>query len=308
MKGFDVLKPGTLTLIQDLGRRGFQHLGLTCGGSLDDKAARWANRLLANAVSAALLEISLGGLVLRCGVSSRIALTGADLGLRINGTRCPAWRSYRVMPGDRLEFGYARTGLRGYLAVAGGFVLDPSFGSCSTVVREAVGGLNGGALVAGDRLPCRSLDATALRQPLTAVPAKYISDYAAQRPLRVLPGYQYEQFSAQAQQCFFGEPYRVGVDSDRMGVRLSGPALAYEGPAVMSQGIAYGAIQVPADGQPIVLLNDRQTLGGYPVLGALLPLDAFLLGQMPPGRELRFEPITLDAATALMQVYYGFFG
>ncbi len=308
MIGFQVLKPGALTLVQDLGRRGYQHLGLTTGGVVDEKAARWASRLLGNASGAPLLEISLGGLVLQACVATRIALTGADLGLRINGAQCPPWQTYRVESGDRLEFGFGRHGLRGYLAVAGGFTLTPSFGSCSTVVREGVGGLGGRALEAGDLLPCEALAETYRSSPLRRVPPRYVPDYRAERPLRLVSGYQYEGFSARTLALFFGQSYRVGADSDRMGVRLTGPALDYDGATILSQGIAFGAVQVPTDGQPIVLLNDRQTIGGYPVLGALLPLDAFRLGQMHPGRKVRFTQLSLDSATAIMREYYEFFG
>lgn len=304
MRGFDVIRPGTLALVQDLGRRGFAHLGLTTGGALDERAARWANRLLDNAPEAPLLEISLGRLVLESRVETLVALTGADLGLEINGCACPPWQSYRVHPGDRLEFGYARTGLRGYLAVVGGFQVTPVFGSCSTVVREGVGGLEGTALAAGDFLPCRS--GLAGLPLLRQVPPRYLDD-RDEAPLRVLPGYQFDDFSEPSRRCFFAEVYKVRSDSDRMGVRLEGPALHFAGAPILSQGIALGAIQVPPDGQPIILLNDRQTIGGYPILGSLLPLDLYRLGQIRPGGALRFVPVDIDEATALMREFYDFF-
>lgn len=305
MTGFEVIKPGVLTLIQDLGRRGYQHLGVTTGGVLDERSARWANRLLDNAPQAPLLEICLGRLVLLSRAETQVALTGADLGLELNGHPCPPWRSFRVRPGDRLEFGYAREGLRAYLAVAGGFQLTPAFGSCSTVVREGIGGLDGAPLAAGDMLPCAS--GLAGLPLVRLVPPCYRGETGG-LPLRVLPGYQFDAFSDRARRRFFGESYRVGNDSDRMGVRLEGPALHYDGGTILSQGIALGAIQVPPDGQPIVLLNDRQTIGGYPILGALLPLDLFRLAQARPGTPVRFAPIDIDEATALMREFYDFFG
>ncbi|NVK43022.1 MAG: biotin-dependent carboxyltransferase [Oceanospirillaceae bacterium] len=300
MTGFEVIKPGALTLLQDLGRRGYQHLGLTTGGPLDERAARWANRLLDNEQNAPLLEISLGRLELLAGLDTRIALTGADLGLEINGRPCGPWQSYRINAGDHLRFGYARRGLRAYLAVAGGFAGPCSFGSHATVVREGIGR----PLVAGDRLEC-AVDRVPSTQ-LRCVPPRFREP--EDRPLRILPCYQFHDFAGAERQVFFSEPYRISADSDRMGVRLEGPALSWERGGILSQGIALGAVQVPPDGRPILLLNDRQTIGGYPILGTLLPLDLYRLAQMRPGTELQFAPVEIDEAAALMRTFYDFFG
>ncbi|GGO81174.1 allophanate hydrolase [Marinobacterium nitratireducens] len=302
MSGFQVLKPGALALLQDLGRRGYQHLGLTTGGALDERAARWANRLLDNDQNAALLEISLGRLELLAGLDTRVALAGADLGFEINGKPCQPWQSYSVRAGDHLRFGYARSGLRAYLAVAGGFTGRCRFGSRATVVREGMGR----ALAAGDRLEC--LPDQSPGALLRRVPPRYCTSGESGDALRVLRCYQYQEFGEAERRRFFDEGYRISSDSDRMGIRLAGPALGWSQGGILSQGIALGAVQVPPDGQPIVLLNDRQTIGGYPVLGTLLPLDLFRLAQMRPGTEVHFEAIDVEEASALMRTFYDFFG
>ncbi|MBV1787571.1 biotin-dependent carboxyltransferase family protein [Marinobacterium sp. D7] len=303
MSGFNVRQPGLMTLITDSGRIGHHRIGLTTGGPLDPMAFAWANRLLGNEPNATALEISIGSLVLEAQVDTWLVLTGGELPLKINGKEMERWQAHRVNVGDRIEAGFSQAGARGYLAVSGGFDIPPTFGSTATVQREKLGGLNGQKLQSGDRLPCASApDAGGFR-----LPAPYQPNYRNTAPLRVILGYQQDAFSAVQKQLFFTSSYRISDRADRMGYRLEGPAIPPSINGILSEGICLGAIQVPSDGQPIVLLNDRQTIGGYPKIGSLFSQDLARLAQMLPGTEISFTPFTQDEAhnqLLLNQRYY----
>jgi 5-oxoprolinase (ATP-hydrolysing) subunit C len=306
MRGLSVIKPGILTLVQDLGRFGYQHLGLTTGGAADEQAHLWANRLLGNPGGNATLEICYGGLQLEAHVTTRIAITGADLQPRVNGQAIRTWQSHNLVAGDHLDFGHPTSGVRGYLAVQGGFQIEPSFGSVSTVQREGIGGLKGqgAALKAGDCLPCSA----AMPESLLRVPSRFIPDYRQPLIIRIIEGHQSALFHNDDWQNFYSAEYRLSHQSDRMGARLEGPALTPTANGIVSEGINFGAIQVPPDGQPIILLKDRQTIGGYPKLGTAYTRDLFLLSQRQPGAILRFAPGSLDEAQESLRQFYDFFG
>lgn len=290
--GFLIRRPGVMTLIQDSGRLGHHRLGLTTGGPADPLAFDWANRLCGNESGAAALEMAVGGLELDAEVATQVALCGADMPMTINGSPVEGWRSHRVNPGDRLALGFARSGVRAYLAVAGGFQLQKTLGSVSTVLREGLGGLAGRQLESGDRLPCPG----ASEEACLMVPRGYRPVYSGRALLRVVVGYQYEAFSEKARRQLFSAEYRVSAQSDRMGYRLEGPPLQVALPVLLSEGICAGAVQVPPDGQPIILLCDRQTIGGYPKLGAVLSVDLGQLVQLPAGGRVTFAPIDVAEA------------
>lgn len=299
-----VLACGPLCLLQDGGRQGWQGLGVSPGGPVDKHAAAWANRLLGNAPDAALLEIALGGVELEAQLDTWLALTGAELPLSLDGEPLPAWSRFRVRAGQRLKLGFARAGQRAYLAAAGGFGAEPVLGSVSTQTRERLGGLagNGQPLAVGDVLACVADDARFTRG--ASVPWPYQPDYREAPTLRVLPGP--DTFSDEQRRAFFDQPWRINPKSDRMGVRLHGEAL--DAPRRQwSLGVVEGAIQVPPDGQPIILLADRQTMGGYPLLGVLHPLDIGRLAQCPAHSEVRFTPATVEQAQADLRAFLSFF-
>lgn len=292
MSGFAVLAPGMLSLLQDAGRYGQHRIGLTTGGPLDAMAMGWANRLVHNPPGATAIEASFGGLKLECRINTLVAVTGGDQSLLINGEERETWRSHRLEAGDIIELGFARQFCRSYLAVQGGFQVEASFGSTSTVVREGIGGLDGGKLDAGDELPARgSSEIRCLRMRADAR-----TEYSDDITLRVIPGYQQQHFPRLQQRRFFAGVYTVTDRADRMGYRLEGPAIRCDIDGILSEGICMGAIQVPSDGQPIVLLRDRQTIGGYPKIGSALSLDTGKLAQLMPGARVRFEPVTPHAA------------
>ncbi len=290
--GLNVLQPGLLSLIQDAGRFGCHGIGLTTGGPLDPEAFRWANRLCGNDLNAAALEVSFGGLVLEAQVDTRLVVAGAEMGLKINGEPRESWCCHGVRRGDRVELGYASAGCRAYLAVAGGFTPTPRFGSVATVTREGIGGLNGERLQQGDLLPCAPApEKGGYRLAEASRPV-----YGTAVSLRVILGYQQAAFDHCEQARFFHSEYRVTERSDRMGFRLEGPAIRSSLDGILSEGICPGAIQVPADGQPIVLMNDRQTIGGYPKLGSVISLDTARLAQLTPGARVSFEVVSQEQA------------
>jgi len=282
-----------LVQLQDGGRFGVRHLGVTQGGAADWLSMRWANWLLGNDLNAAVVEITFGGFALLIEHDSCLALTGADLTATLDNEPQRPWRSFSVRAGQRLHFNTPRQGIRAYLAAPGGFDCSPTLGSASTVSREGLGGLqgDGNALVRGDTLRW-----TAPTQAPRQLPEKYIPALSLEQPLDLMLGAQLGEFSGQALFDLFNAEWRLDSRADRMGIRLRGPTLGYQGAGLISEGIPLGAVQVPPDGQPIVLLNDRQTIGGYPRVGALTPLALARLAQAQPGDSVRFKPVVQHVA------------
>ena len=293
-----VLQAGMLSLLQDNGRQGQHRLGLSNGGPLDREAFHYCNRLLQNSSTSTAIEISVGGLKLETQVDTYICVTGANMPLSINSEEKSLWEVHRVCAGDSIHIGFARSGCRSYLGVADGFSIECSFGSTATVVRENIGGLRGVSLQAEDRLPCPAISS----RTRYYLAKKDQPRYQNTLTVRVIPSYQQRHFSRVEQRRFFGSTYKISERCDRMGYRLEGPIIACDIKGVLSEGICFGAIQVPPDGQPIVLLNDRQTIGGYPKIGAALSLDAARMTQLPPGSSVHFAPITHHTARKALQL------
>lgn len=309
-EGLKVLKAGFLSLLQDAGRKQVMHQGLANGGAMDRQAWAWANHLLGNVYNTPSLEVTFGGLQLESTLATQIVVTGAEVAFTINGQPQPLWANLSLLPGDKLQLDAPKTGLRSYLAVSGGFLVPQNLGgSCATLVREGTGGQyeDGKKVADGDFLPCLSLAAKELSQLSRKVPAKWIPDYQQPLVLDVILGAQLDRFPASSLAKFFNETYRISPQTDRMGARLDGPRLEVIGERLISEGISLGAIQVTADGQPIILLNDRQTIGGYPKLGAVTPRSLDALAQRLPGSELRFRAISLHQAQLQEKEFLQFF-
>lgn len=294
---FKVIQAGPLASLQDAGRFGVRHLGMTQGGAIDLHAWAWANYLVANPWGAAALEITLGGLKLEAISDLQLALAGADLGATVDGKPLAIWASLQMHAGQTITFATPRNGLRTYLAVAGGFQGEPLLGSLSGVAREKLGGHGGDGkqLTTGDILQVQQ----AVRvRPLNTrqIPEIDQMDYAQPAVLDFILGAQAEHFNGVSLFEFFNQSWAVDNRSDRMGIRLNGPILKCAINNLVSEGLALGAVQVPPDGQPIVLLNDRQTIGGYPRLGTLTPLSCARLAQCQPGQQVRFRPIPSEQA------------
>ena len=295
---FSVIAPGMLSTYQDSGRFGQANLGLTTGGPADKKAFHWANKLVNNPINTPSLEISFGGLQLIAHAATTFTVTGANAPLTINGKTKELWQSHRVSAGDKIDLGFATKGCRLYLAVAGGFLVRPQFGSVSTVLREKVGGIDGGAIEAKQSL----YFAHSLRIPLYRLADKDIPTYSDSSTLRVITGYQQPLFDPYEITKFFANEYQVSSQCDRMGYRLNGAPVLSTISTMYSEGTCKGAIQIPPDGQPIVLSNDRQTIGGYPKIGSVLSLDLDHLMQSNQGNKLRFEAISIHLAHNLLHL------
>jgi len=297
----DVGRGGLLTTIQDLGRPGHATLGLGRGGVADAYSARVANLLVENPVQAALLEVTLSGPVLHFPRPARIALCGADIEASIDGEALPGWRPVELPAGSTLSLGRCRRGARAYLAIAGGVVVPDLLGSASTDLRGRLGGLAGRALRDGDVLetgtPSRGV--TARGKPAIASwsinPAPDI-DFHASTVAGVMPG---------ADACSPGDvlsrhAWQVDADSDRQGLRLNGPVISLSRPCDRpSEPVLPGTIQCPPDGQPIILLADAQTVGGYPRIGHVAQADLPRLAQLRPGETLCFRDIDVEEAVTL---------
>lgn len=285
-----IIKPGQMSLIQDFGRFGLSQFGITQGGPVDDYAYSWANYLLGNAVNLATLEITLGQAEFQIKEDCLLAICGGDLQAKLDNESINNWSSFHAQKGQTLTFGLPLNGLRSYLAIKGGFITPPQFGSCSTVVRDQLGGLHsdGQGLAIYDELMFHHHD-TAAHRPLSLT-FRFKPDYNLPLRLRVIEGYQCHDFSPEAIIRFFTSEFTVDQDSNRMGYRLSGAEISPPYNGILSEGIALGAIQFPSDGQPIILLNDRQTLGGYPKIGCIARIDLPRLAQAKPGQKVRFVP------------------
>ncbi len=299
---FKVVNPGPHTLVQDGGRQGVLHLGVTSAGPMDRLSFDWANRLCGNQAGTAALEITFGGLELEALQATMVVVTGPPCPLFVNDSPATPWQGLALTPGDRLRIGQPRLGCRLYLALAGGFVGQRVFGSRATVPREGLGGIDGRPLVSGDRLALARAPEQAPRPfALPDALRPTYPDIARETPLRVIPCLQARDLPRAARRLFFTQTYRLTPHSDRMGCRFEGQPLEVPSVNLLSEGITPGAIQLPPDGQPIVLMRDHQTLGGYPRIGAVIGCDLDTLGQLVPGAVARFSPITLNGARALLR-------
>jgi biotin-dependent carboxylase-like uncharacterized protein len=275
----EVVRPGPLTTVQDLGRPGYAHLGVSPSGALDAPAARRANRIVGNPVEAACLEITLGGLTLRTEGEVEIAVTGAPGPVRIGGTVAATHQSIAVRAGELIEIGNATSGLRRYLAVRGGIDVPPVLGSRS---RDVLGDLGPAPLRAGDRLPIGT--GAGLREPA----GEPESPVGGPVLVRAMLGPRDDWFTDPA--VLGRSAYRMSPLSNRVGARLTGPALTRAITRELpSEGLVTGAVQVPADGQPLIFLNDHPTTGGYPVIAVVDRDDLPLIAQARPGTQVRFR-------------------
>lgn len=296
----EVVDAGIGNCIQDAGRPGYRSIGVPVSGAADPILLACANRLLGNAPDQAGLEISLVGPRLQAVTGTvRIALAGDLRGRVIRGNGItldvPPWQTATLFPGDGIALGAAQGGVA-YLAITGGFNVPPQLGSRATYPRAHLGGVAGRALAAGDRLPCGTVSGDPWLE--------FRSEDAyvhADGPLRVVPGPQADHFDAAAMDTLLSQPFTVTREADRMGMRLAGPTLTHradKGADIVSDGVVPGAIQVPGNGQPIILLADAQTVGGYPKIATVIRADLPRLAHLAPGATLRFAAVTIAEAQA----------
>jgi antagonist of KipI len=284
-----VIRAGMMTTVQDLGRRGHLSEGVAAGGAADPFALRVANLLVGNPEEAPGIEVTLTGPELEFSEAAWVAVCGA----RFEGV--PSWKPFRIEAGGRLRLGARLQGCRGFVAVSGGLEIEPVLGGRGTLVSAGLGGFHGRALRAGDVLRC---------VPSGRVPAghwsideRILPHYSTEPSVRAVPGLHAGEFGGELHSGRFA----VAAESDRMGIRLKGPKLERAGGGdLVSAAVAPGTVQVPPDGNPIVLMADAQTLGGYPRAAHVVAVDLPLLAQLAPGDAVRFVPATLAEAHALI--------
>jgi len=308
-----VEQPGMLTTVQDLGRGGHQQEGVPVGGAMDRLAHRVANMLVGNDENAAALEITLLGPSLAFTTDTLIAIGGADLGAHADSVELPPWRPAWVPARTRLGFAGRPSGCRAYLAVGGGIDVPMVLGSRSTFIRGGFGGVEGRALQRGDVLTVA--EPGPLSQRIAArvkgsSPSASLAHWSASPLLRpaygasvvvhLLSDVHTPLLTDAAREQLFGSEFRLASQSDRMGFRLEGPAMELSQPVeLLSEGVAFGTVQLPPGGAPMILMADRQTTGGYPRIACVASIDLPLVAQLRPGDRLRFQPISLREAQAM---------
>lgn len=300
MRGFEVITPGILSTVQDIGRKGYANIGVTQAGALDEFAYNWANKLLDNPYGTNALEIVLGGLKLRAKGTTYFVVCGAKVKVSINSKAIQTYKTYKVSDGDIVDIGFASSGVRAYLAVKNGFEIKPQYDSCSVSIKEGIGGR---ALKPKDFLPFSAQKMLDSRKLCDA----YQADYTSPLTLRVVAAYQWDMFDEKEREKFFASEYRVTQENNRMGFRLSGEKIHAQCDGIISEPIAYGSIQIPSHGEPIILLKERQTIGGYPKIGSVIPIDCFKLAQMKQDAVIKFKLVSIDEARLSCKQFYQFF-
>ncbi len=300
MSTIEVLVPGLQTAVQDLGREGFGPIGVSPSGAADPISLRLGNRLVGNDEGAAGLEMMLLGGTFIFPEGAILALTGSDFGATLHDARLEVGTSVEVRPGQKIQIGPTSSGARCYLSVRGGIAVAPFLRSASTHLLSGLGGFEGRPLRKGDVV---RIGSTAKIEPFRK---RTIAPQASQRlfdrnVLRVTPGPQVDRFLESSLRSFYGGTYRVGEQSNRMGLRLEGAAVVPSGASSMiTEGVSLGAIQVPAGGSPIIIFVEQQTTGGYPKIANVIAADLHRVGQLRPRDEIRFEQVTFDQARSLL--------
>jgi len=300
----EIIRPGAQASVQDLGRVGFRRFGVGRSGAADSLALQVGNRLLGNAPGAAGIEFTLGRAAMRFHADMRVALVGAECGANLDGVPVWCWHAFDVHRGETLTLPSPRGGTRTYLCVAGGIDVPLVMNSRSTDLKSGYGGFEGRVLREGDKLPAgrpgldEERDWLGVAAPGWALPVNRIDDAWA---IRMLPGPEYPDFEPAAQAALWQSDWTITPQSNRMGLRLQGPALARRAERsgdLLSHGVVPGVMQVPPAGQPIALMSDAQTTGGYPKIGVVIGADLWRLAQVPLGASVRFVQATLDEAAA----------
>ncbi len=286
----EILSAGPLTTVQDLGRFGYLESGIGSAGVMDRAAYAAANELVGNKNNEAVLELTLYGAQIRFSDEAVIAVTGADMNPVINGEAVEMYRALKVRTDDVLALGMAAAGCRAYIAVRGGIDVEPVMNSRSTDLKAKIGGFMGRKLSQGDILKIGESRALSHREEEKLF-HKCLErpDYSGDVTVRVIEGPQEEYFTEKGIESFYGEAYKVLPESDRMGIRLSGDRVeSKEATDIISDGIVFGSVQIPASGQPIILMADHQTTGGYAKIATVVSEDLSLLAQLKPGNTVSF--------------------
>ena len=304
MIGFEIIKSGIFTLLQVRGRFGLTHLGVSNSGVMDEYASLIAHKMLGNSLEDNLLVVVFGNIELKAHGSTVLCVTGAKCEFFVNDVSVDTWKNVKLNSGDIIKIGKILEGQRVYLAVKSGFDIKKEFSSNSTTVKEELGGINGMQLKKGEFLPYKSSESCINNR----LKQNFIPSYDEEiLTLRVVLGYQEDNFSQEEKNKFFSSIYDVTADFNRMACRLKGEAIHSSLDGIISEGICFGAIQIPKNGQPIILLKERQTIGGYPKIGSVLSIDCFKLAQRKVGSHVRFEKINITDAQKKLKDFYNIF-
>lgn len=300
-----IISPGALTTVQDAGRFGYMQSGFSPSGAMDRKAMRIANILVANHPDEAVLEMTVSGISAKFDCNCVAAICGADMGAQLDGEEMPMYQAVQIKKGSTLTMKSAKTGMRAYLAVFGGFDLPLVMGSLSTNLKCAAGGFEGRKLKAGDEIPLRQSATLALTGNRKY---KETEKYTPQITLRVILGPQDSYFTEKGLDTFFNAVYTVTDKSDRMGIRLDGEKIeSKNGVDIISDAIATGSVQVPNSGTPIIMTADRQTTGGYAKIATVITPDLSKIAQAKPGTKIRFSPVSIDEGRKIYKQEEKFF-
>ncbi|MBS4881615.1 MAG: biotin-dependent carboxyltransferase family protein [Peptoniphilus harei] len=301
MSSIDVINGGILTTIQDSGRYGYQELGIPTSGVMDDYNYRLANILVGNKLDEAVFEMTFFGPTLKFNENLIIAITGSNMNPKINGELAPMYETIKVKKGDTLQFGKVNEGIRSYLAFGGSIDVPVVNGSKSTHIKTKMGGIEGRALKAKDEINIKKSKEETMRK----IPEKYLPIFSHCNILRIVLGPQDDYFTEKGiHDLFRSGGYQVTKDFDRMGIRLKGTAIEHKETAdIISDGTTFGSIQVPANGQPIILVADRQTTGGYTKIGNVITADLYKLAQMTFLDKVLFQEVTIEEAQKLATDY-----
>ncbi|MBJ8030617.1 biotin-dependent carboxyltransferase family protein [Bacillus cereus group sp. N21] len=307
----EVLHAGMFTTVQDLGRYHYQQYGVPVGGAMDQTALRMINMLVGNEENEAGLEITMMGPKLLIKKTTLLAIGGANMEPLLNGEPIPLWRPVLAKEGSMLCFRKTQFGCRTYVTFAGGIDVASSMGSKSTYVKAAIGGLEGRALKKGDlfQIGTPSKFATCMIKKLMdedrietrwGICNHVLPKYSRSPIIRVIPGFEWDQFKSESLESFFTKEYKVSNYADRMGYRFEGEKLKrIEQSEILSSAVTFGTIQVPSGGHPIILMADRQTTGGYPLIGNVISVDLPILAQLKPGDYVTFAKTSITEATEL---------
>jgi len=296
-----IVSAGALSAIQDLGRVGYQKMGMPVAGVMDNYAARCANILVGNNEKAALIETALLGPEIKFTGKTLVALTGADMSAQINGVKIKNWKAYLVNKDDVLKLKGAVSGIRNYIAFSGGINVPSVMGSYATYIKGGIGGVNGRALKAGDLLNFGSGGKFSIRE----MDASDIPIYNENIVLRAVAGPFSEYFTDEGSDLFFGQSYTVGARSDRMGIFLEGSALSFTNKTadILSSAILMGSVQITNDATPVILMADRQTTGGYAQIATVISPDLPKAAQAKPGAKISFQKVSISEAQNIYKEY-----
>ena len=300
MNGIKILDAGLLSSVQDQGRYGYQRAGVSTTGAMDEFASRVANKILGNDENSAVIETTMKGISFEFLSDGAFTITGGNCETTLNGVSIKLWEAYKGKKGDVVKMGLCKGGLRNYIAFAGGIDVPVVMNSRTTNLKAKIGGVNGRKLMVNDEITILPVELSNIE--LKKFNKKYIPEFPKEIKIRVILGQQVDEFTEKGVKTLFDGKYSITNESDRMGMRLLGEGIEHKkGADIISDGMTIGAVQVPGNGQPIIMMADRQTTGGYTKIGNVITVDLPVLAQAMPGTKIQFLEITVADAVELLR-------